>query len=408
MALIDYIKPLRAACAVAVAGSSVGAASALHVSQSSITRAVLALEAGLQQVVFYRSAQGMQPIPAMAAVLKLCVAAFDHLVITDVAKAPKSKVARWMRCRVALGMGARHVRVLLSLSATGSETLSAMQLGISQSAVHQTLAQLEHLCTQPLFVRSSQVGLRLTETGTGLLSGCKLFLSELQQADEMLAALAGQMQGRLVIGTLPFSTGALLPRALDRVLRSLPSVQVTVIDGTYDSLIQLLRQGEIDLMVGALRPELSVKGLVQETLFIDRLAVLARAAHPLTKRPKLSWRDLQTTQWIMPMAHTPAQAVLEQVLASGGLPMPAVELRVNSALMMQALLLQSDRVAMMSPRQMQAEIAAGLLAELPLPMLHTERTIGLVRRAEVRASAPLASLIATCRQVASEIIRESP
>jgi LysR family transcriptional regulator of gallate degradation len=408
MPLIDYLKPLRAACAVSVAGSSVGAAAALHVSQSSVTRAVFALETGLQQVVFYRSTLGMQPTPAFAAVLKQCVAAFDYLAITEAVKPRKSKIPRWMHCRVALGMGARHVRVLLSLSATGSETLSAMQLGISQSAVHQTLAQLEHLCTQPLFVRSSQAGLRLTETGTGLLSGCKLFLSELQQADEMLAALSGQMLGRLAIGTLPFSTAALLPRALDRVLQSLPSVQVTVIDGTYDTLIQLLRQGEIDLMVGALRSELSVKGLVQETLFIDRLAVLARAEHPLTKRPKLSWRDLKTTQWIMPMAHTPAQTVLEQVLSSGGLPMPAVELRVNSALMMQALLLQSDRVAMMSPRQMQAEITAGLLAELPLPMLHTERTIGLVRRAEVRASVPLASLIATCRQVAWEIVRESP
>jgi LysR family transcriptional regulator, regulator for genes of the gallate degradation pathway len=183
---------------------------------------------------------------------------------------------------------------------------------------------------------------------------------------------------------------------------------VTVIDGTYDNLIQLLRQGEIDVMVGALRPELAVKGLVQETLFIDRLTVLARAGHPLAQRSRLSWRDLQETQWIMPMANTPAQAVLEQVLASGGLPLPAVELRVNSALMMQALLLQSDRVAMMSSRQMQAEIGAGLLTELQLPMPLTERSIGLVRRAEVRPSAALDSLMATCRQVASEIVRENP
>lgn len=408
MALIDYIKPLRAACAVAVTGSSVGAATALHVSQSSVTRAVLALEAGLQQVVFYRSALGMQSTPAFVAVVKLCSAAFDHLLMTEPSKARKSKLPLWMDCRVALGIGARHVRVMLSLSVTGSETLSATQLGISQSAVHQTLAQLEHLCTRPLFVRSSQVGLRLTDTGSRLLRGCKLFLADLQQADEMLAALAGHRQGRLVIGTLPFSTGALLPKALDRVLRALPSVQVTVIDGTYDNLIQLLRQGEIDVMVGALRPELAVKGLVQETLFIDRLTVLARAGHPLAQRSRLSWRDLQETQWIMPMANTPAQAVLEQVLASGGLPMPAVELRVNSALMMQALLLQSDRVAMMSSRQMQAEIGAGLLTELQLPMPLTERSIGLVRRAEVRPSAALDSLMATCRQVASEIVRENP
>lgn len=408
MALIDYIKPLRAACAVAATGSSVGAAKILHVSQSSVTRAVLALEAGLQQVLFYRAAQGMQPTPAFTALLKHCGGALDFLAFSEPLTPAKSKQAAWMGCRVALGLGARHLRVMMSLSVTGSETLSAVQLGISQSAVHQTLAQLEHLCAQPLFVRSSQMGLRLTATGSRVLRGCKQFLAELQQADEMLAAMAGQMQGRLVVGTLPFSTGALLPRALDRVLRALPSVQVTVIDGTYDALIQLLRQGEIDLIVGALRPVLSTKGLVQETLFIDRLAVLARSGHWLAGHAKLSWRDMQEAQWIMPMAHTPAQAVLEQVLASGGLPMPNVELRVNSALMMQALLLQTDRVAMMSPRQMQAEIGAGLLVELPLPMPQTARTIGLVHRADLRVGSPLTVLMDTCRQVAAEIVRETP
>jgi hypothetical protein len=63
---------------------------------------------------------------------------------------------------------------------------------------------------------------------------------------------------------------------------------------------------------------------------------------------------------------------------------------------------------MMSSRQMQAEIGAGLLTELQLPMPLTERTIGMVRRAEVRSSAALDSLMATCRQVASEIVRENP
>jgi LysR family transcriptional regulator of gallate degradation len=375
-------------------------------SQSSVTRAVQTLEGALQQVLFYRSGRGMQPTPQFSTLLKRCVRAFQQLALTPLPKDGRDDVPDWMLCRLALGLGPRHIRVLLSLSVTGSETLSAAQLGISQPAVHQTLVQLEHLSARAVLARSHQYGLRMTDFGAQLVRGCKLYLSELQQADEMLAALSGELQGRLVIGTLPFSTGPLLPKAVDRVMRALPSLQVTVIDGTYDALIHQLRHGEIDVIVGALRAELAVKGLVQETLFIDRLAVVARAGHPLTKRKKLSWRDLRDAQWIMPMLNTPAQAVLEQVLASGGLPMPSVELRVNSALMMQALLMQSERLAMMSPRQIQGEMQAGLLVELPLPLPQALRTIGLIRRSDMIPAPGMQSLLDNCREVAGEIVRE--
>ena len=57
------------------------------------------------------------------------------------------------------------------------------------------------------------------------------------------------VQGRLVIGTLPFSTGMLLAASVDRVLRSHPGLGITVIDGTYDQLTRQLRFAEIDLVV---------------------------------------------------------------------------------------------------------------------------------------------------------------
>ncbi|MEO8120377.1 MAG: LysR family transcriptional regulator [Rhodoferax sp.] len=403
MALVDEMKYLRAACAVALTGSTVRAAQALHLSQSSVTRAVLALEASLQQVLFDRSGRGMQPTPEGHALLARGIRALQHLVVTPQRKSSRSEMLRWMGCRLSLGMGARHIQVLLSLSRTGSETLSAAQLGISQSAVHQTLAQLEHFSERALFVRSRQYGLRLTELGDQVMRGCKLCLSELQQADEVLAAMSGRVEGRIVIGTLPFSVGPLLPRAVDQVMRALPGLQVTIIDGTYDALLNQLRDAEIDLMVGALRAQLSAPGLMQEALFVDRLAVVVRADHPLAHRQKLVWRDLRDAQWIMPMPNTPAQAVFERVLNDAGLKLPAAGLRVNSALMMQSLLMQSERLAMMSPRQIQAEVQAGLLAVLPLSMPDAVRTIGLIRRSDLLLTPGMQMLLDTCRQVARHI-----
>jgi LysR family transcriptional regulator of gallate degradation len=224
----------------------------------------------------------------------------------------------------------------------------------------------------------------------------------------VLAALTGKVAGQLTIGTLPFSVGPLLPMAVNKLLQALPGVQVTVVDGTYDALIHKLREAEIDLMVGALRADFAIQGLTQETLFVDGLAVVVRAGHPLAARKALSWHDLVDAQWIMPMPHTPAQAVFEQALASGGLPLPTAQLRVNSALMMQSLLMQSDRLAMMSPRQIQGEIQAGLLVVLPLDMPQAARSIGVIRRSGLLLTPAMQTLLEACRLVAGQLTRENP
>ncbi|MEK7345555.1 MAG: LysR family transcriptional regulator [Pseudomonadota bacterium] len=408
MPLVDHLKSLRAACAVSLTGSSMGAAQALHLSQSSVTRAVQLLEDALQQVVFDRSARGMTVTPPWAELLQRCVRAFECLAVTPATKVGTLPGQGWLACRFASGVSLRHVRVLMSLAATGSETVSAAQLGVSQSAVHQSLVQLEHFSGKKLFTRSRQHGLRLTEWGVQVRRGCKLFLSELAQADEVLAALSGQVAGRLVIGTLPFSVGPLLTVAVHRVLLVLPGLQVTVVDGTYDALIEQLRDAEIDLIVGALRPEFAMQGLEQETLFVDGLAVVARTGHPLALKKKLTWQHLADASWVMPMPNTPAQKVFERTLARGGLPLPDVPLRVNSSLMMQSLLLQSDRLAMMSPRQIQSEIQAGLLVVLPLAVPEAVRTIGLIRRSGMLLTPGMQAVLQACRQAASERVGENP
>src|SRR5664279_2640640 len=132
MALVEHLKYVRAACTVALTGSSVGAAQALHLSQSSVTRGVLALEAAVQQVIFDRSGRGMVPTPQWRDLLQRCSRAFQHMSIVGTRKSARNEKPNWMSCRLALGIGHRHIRVFMSLAMTGSETISAAELGISQ------------------------------------------------------------------------------------------------------------------------------------------------------------------------------------------------------------------------------------------------------------------------------------
>lgn len=353
----------------------------LHLSQSSVVRSVFALEQTLGCPLFERSSLGMNPTLAGAKVALRAHRAFTYLAQGNLP--PTGSVADntlgWLENRVASGVTARHLKVLSCLAETSSETTAARELDISQSAVHQTLVQLEYFAGAPLFLRMRK-GLRLTEAGDAMLLACKLARAELAQAVDDIAAQQGVVKGRLVIGTLPFSTGHLLAQAVDPLLRAHPHVEITIIDGTYDVLLKQLRHAEIEIMVGALRQMPQLPELEQEVLFLDSLAVVARASHPLATKPDLSWQDLRSADWIMPMPDTPAQAAFAQALLEAGIPMPTGKLRVNSALMMHAMLAQSDRLALMSPRQVHREISAGLLAELGVKVGHEPRKIGLVRR----------------------------
>jgi LysR family transcriptional regulator of gallate degradation len=230
-----------------------------------------------------------------------------------------------------------------------------------------------------LFYRDRS-GLRLTESGEKTHKCIKLALAELLQAEEEVSAYQGQMSGRIVIGTLPFSTGLLLPLALEDVLARHPGLKVSVVDGTYASLLHQLRFADIDIIVGALRDPLPGTDIQQETLFEDQLALVVRAGHPLANRRLKSLHDLKDAAWIMPMPGTPAQAAFDQSFQAEGIAPPQASLRINSPLLMQAMLAASDRVALMSPRHVAGEVKAGLLRILPVAVRHATRRIGITTR----------------------------
>jgi len=404
MTLAEQLKRLRALCAVAAMGTTVQAAKVLNVSQSSVTRAIQEAEVDLQTTLFHRLGRGMALTPLGQAVVRRANRALAYLALVG---QPDSKVAQersahWWLSRFALGVSHRHMVVLLSLSKTSSQMATARSLGVSQPAVHQSLSQLEHLAGQSLFQRTRH-GLRLTGMGEAADKAIKLALAEFQQGDEELALQRGATQGRLVIGTLPFSTAMLLPEAIDRVHQAHPGLSITIVDGTYDALVHQLRHAEIDMMLGALRPTLPGVDLQQEKLFLDGLSVVARSSHPLARRGSLTWQDLRDERWIMPMPHTPAEVAFEQALQEAGLPFPPSPLRVNSALMMQALLAQSDRLAMMSPRQIQREMAAGLLVVLAVPVHHEPRTIGVITRADYLPTPGAQKMLEAFRALAQKI-----
>ena len=120
-----------------------------------------------------------------------------------------------------------------------------------------------------------------------------------------------------MIAALPLARSYLVPAALLEFSQAHPKHGVTIIEGTYANLLAGLRNGESDVLIGALRDPPPPGDIVQEHLFDDSLAIIARANHPLTRRrPTIA--SLRKYQWIAPRRGSPLRAHFDAMLAYRG------------------------------------------------------------------------------------------
>ena len=372
-------------------GSAAGAAQALHLSVSAVTRGVQRVEQQLGLPLFERGARGMACTPAGAVLVARVQRALDEL------RQAGSDAA--LPLRVSDGM----LHALAAVASSRSEALAARQLGISQPAVHQALRQLEHAARRPLFERSHR-GTRLTDAGERLLQRARLALAELRTGHDELAAFRGLAPGRVALGALPMAADVLVPQALSRLFVQQPGLRVTVVDGTYEALLHQLRQGDIDLVVGPLRGDAAAADLQESLLFVDRLQPVLRHGHPALQaaRPPRTLRALLPWPWVGPLPGTPARAAFELAFANAGLGVPAVQLQANAPAVVRSVLMAGDAVALLSPLQIRAELASGLLVLPPVPVRGTERSIGITQRRDGLPSTAALTLMQALQDVAHD------
>jgi len=398
--VFERLRAVRSVLAVARCGSAVKAGEAIHLSQPAVTRAVLDVERTLGVALFDRIAGGMVATAPGRQVVRRASVMFEQLAAgaLDARAAAFETVEVRHGERFAAIVSAAGLKALLAVARSGSEAGAGLALGLSQSAVHRALRELERQVGTVL-VHASPRGTRLSHAGEALLRRAKLTLSEALALESDLAAWRGELRGQITIGVLPLSVAIFLPRAVDTLLRCHPAVNVRIVDGTYESLVQMLLVAEVDLILGALRSGPGSAELRQEVLFDDELAVVARAGHPCLARTGLGLAELLQWPWVVPLPGSPAAAAVQRVFSMAGLPAPAGSLQASSPMLTREIVLQTGRLAIASRRQvceLEADDGARLCV-VPVALPGTRRPIGMILRA-ISAPAPdLAALLDALR-----------
>ena len=365
------LRHLRIFLAVADLGSPTRGAEHCHLSQPAVTQALRKIEARAGGALFLRTR--------------------GAFTLTERGEIFAHRVRRaMMRLDTALGdvsaalrVSASHAQLqaLVALSERQNFTLVARSLGLAQPTVHRAVVQLEKQAGRKLFERSS-LGVVATRACRRLADEARLAFAELDQADADLAQFDGRDVGRIVIGALPLSRSVVLPQALTLFRDEKPNQRISIIDGPYREMLAGLRRGEIDLIVGALRDPVPVGDIVQEGLFDDRLAVVARPGHALAAADMVPDHQLVASGWVVPGPGTPSRIQFDGYFAEHDLSFPASIVECGSILLMRELLRRSDLLGCISDQQAEAEVANGLLVRLRTGIAWSARTIGLSYRAD--------------------------
>ncbi len=357
---------LRAMVAIVATGRISSAARAVNLTQPAVTQGLAKLEAQIGLTLFDRRADGMIPTDAA------------HIL------APRAEAAL-QRIGRGHATGAQ-IRAFLAVADAGSYAAAATATGLSEASLHRAVGDLSVGIGQRLVERRGR-GIALTARGLAVARDFRLALVELRSGIAELAALHGREVGRIVIGAMPLSRARLLPQAIGLFHARHPQVDLTIVEGSHAELVGPLRDGEIDLMVGALRAE-APDGIAQRPLFEDRPIIIGRAGHPLVARGgTVDARDLASYPWIVPAPGTPLYALWASMFAAAGVAAPHVPIECGSVIMVRQILVGSDFLTLLSTDQVRVELEAGWLAAIgPVPG-DVGRTIGISTRDDWRPTA---------------------
>lgn len=381
------LRHLRIMLAVADTGSVTQAAARNHVSQPAVSAALRGIEAALGTALFERHPTGLTLTPAGEAValrIRRALALLDP-ALADLAP------------RLTRTATMAQVNALIAAVECEGFSAAARRMAIAQPTVHRAIGQLESEAGRPVFERSGR-GAIPTRAARNLAIAARLALAELDQAEADVGALTGREVGRVVIGAMPLARSVLLGPAIADFRTGWKSLPVRVVDGPYAELVLALRRGEVDVLVGALRPP--VPDLDQAVLFHDEIAIISRRGHPLADAsPEPS--DLARFPWVVAPEGTPARDHFEAMFRSANVAVPTNLVETGSMALLGDLVGRTDHLGFVSARQIGPEVARGRLVRLPVQPGGTLRPIGLTTRVNWQPTRAQADMLAALRRASA-------
>ena len=221
-------------------------------------------------------------------------------------------------------------RVFKEVAEAGNITAAAQTLFISQSAVSQSIKQLEAELQTRLFARNSR-GVTLTADGRMLYEYVRSAMGLLETGEEKLSQSRDLQMGHLTIGASDTVTSQFLLPYLDRFHRQYPAIHMQIISGRSHKVLGLLQSGKVDIAFASTPQE----GASLETFpcLATHSIFVAGAEYPCDFDHVYSLEEIARFPLILLERKASSRLYLEKYFLQNGLHLnPEIELGARSLL----------------------------------------------------------------------------
>jgi len=226
------------------------------------------------------------------------------------------------------------------------------------------MSDLETEVGKKLFVRTNH-GVVLTRAG-------EIFHRDIEggmlQISSGISKVRGQNDGKVVtIGVLPNIARTHAPKVVAEFKRTYPEICVVVETLNYSNLLDRLRNGTNEFLVGRMLSPNHLAGLNFEYLYSESIVFAVRSDHPLATHKNIDFSDFGTYPILMPMADSIIRFELDKYLIRHGISQVENRIETISYEFVRAFMRDNDAIGCMPHGIISPELESGEFCLLDLP-----------------------------------------
>jgi len=263
---------------------------------------------------------------------------------------------------------------LLAVARLGSFSRAAVELGLSQPALSQSIQQMEFLLDVQLLERRHR-SITMTPAGEKLVIRLERIMRELSEAVEAARHEAQHDVGKVVVACLSTVATFLIPAAVKRFQTDYPNVRMSIRDENVAGIVEQVKSGEVDFAVTCLFQD--DREVEFQPLIRDRFRFVCHKDHPFADRKSVAWCDLDEISLVTVGKATGVRRIIDRALPQGtALDRARYEVsRVPSVL---EILEQGEMSSVLPALTLAPLRARSPLRHLPLTDPVVEREVGLL------------------------------
>lgn len=278
-------------------------------------------------------------------------------------------------------MDLQLLRSLLAVAQHGAITEAADRIGISQPALSRRLHQLEEHFGAPLFARSRK-GVTLTSVGRLVEAEARVLVGRYDGLRETVRAHLNLDTGIVRIGGGATAVSFVLPDAIAAFQAEHPDIRFHLKEAGSREIAADVASGQLE--VGVVTLPVQTAELDVRELLTDRIVLVARRDHPLTRKQRIKQldQDLGGRAYVGFEAGSAIRQIIDTALRAAGVQMNVVmELRSIPAIL--RMVATTGYLAFISRSGLEGQTD---VVEVAVRGLAIERRLGIVTRSDAPLS----------------------